>query len=98
MLGGKGSVMDKAPNLTFAIGYKGHYYESQDRFVELIKAKNEHDALRIFCRKRKIDFSKLENLDEMSWEEGNWFMRFSFVHRAEPRTCWHCNGTGTILE
>jgi len=80
---------------TYEIGYKGYHHEMSEWYSQVIKAKDEREALKRFARQRHVKPPD-QDIENWHWEENDWLMAFRYIKKVELQTCPHCRGAGTL--
>lgn len=80
----------------FEIGFKGYYGEGSEWHAERVRAVTRADALRIFAARHRLKGATSRNADEWRWWDGDWFMAFRYVKKADTRRCPSCRGSGQV--
>lgn len=78
----------------FEVGYKAYYREISEHIAEHIRANNPEEALRKFCRMKKIHITTPRQFENMQWWEDEWLMSFRYVQEVVSIACPHCDGSG----
>jgi len=81
---------------TYAINYKSYYHELSDWICDYIRARDQESALRQFARRHRIQIPKNRNLEEWTWQDGDWLYVFKFINQVTLQPCPRCGGIGEI--